>query len=55
MQNRSFNEHYYKIESATFSVLLRVGRKPVLGISSNIMHKNVGVWPMKIPLDLVFL
>ena len=39
MQNNSFNEHYYKIKSATFSVLLLVGRKPLFGISCNIRHK----------------
>ena len=40
MQNKSFNEHYYKIKSATFSVLLHVGRKPLFGISSNTRHKT---------------
>ena len=39
MQNRSFNEHYYKIKSVTFSVLIQVGRKHVFGIYSNIGHK----------------
>ena len=39
MQNKKFNEHCYKIKSATFSVLLHVERKPLFGISSNIRHK----------------
>ena len=39
MQNQSFNKHYYKIKSATFSVLLNVERKPLFGISINIRHK----------------
>ena len=53
MQNKSFNEHNYKIKSATFSVLLHVGRKLLFGISSNIRH-NQGVRPMKIALDFDF-
>ena len=36
MQSSSFKEHYYKIKSATFSVLLHAGRKPVC----NIRHKT---------------
>ena len=39
MQNKSLNEHYYKIKSATFSVLLHVGRKPLFGIYSDTRHK----------------
>ena len=35
----SVTEHYYKIKSVTFSVLLNVGGKPVFEISSNIRHK----------------
>ena len=39
MHYRSFKEHYYKVKSVTFSILLHVGRKPVFEISSNIRHK----------------
>ena len=39
MQNRSFNEHYYKIKNVIFSVLHYVGRRPVFGIASNIRHE----------------
>ena len=39
MQNKPFNEHYYKIKKNAIFLVLHVGRKPLFGISSNIRHK----------------
>ena len=39
MKNNPYNEHCYKIKSATFSVSLHVERKSLFGISGNIRHK----------------
>ena len=52
MQNRSFDEHYYKIKCVTFSVLIHVGRKPVFGLNSKIKRKPG--CSMKMALGLIF-